>query len=87
VKLLLKSLLFIAGALLILIAIYGFFYFVKDLSRMIDIVEANPDTSLTNPANFPRPQLYIVGFVDSLEHLTLGLLSIFAATRVTIVKK
>ena len=82
-RLFLKAMLLIAGYLLVIIALYGFYYFVKDMARMSEIVAPDIDTSLLTPLNFPRPQLFIVGFVDSLQNFTLGLLAIFAATRLT----
>lgn len=85
-KSLFRALLLIAGTLLIIISIYGFIYFVIDLRRMMDMAKVHQDLEFLSPANFPRKQLYIVGFVGSLEHLTLGLLSIFAATKITIAK-
>jgi len=86
VRLFLKAMLLIAGYLLVIIALYGFYYFVKDMGRMAKIVGPDVDTSLLTPLNFPRPQLFIVGFVDSLQNFTLGLLAIFAATKITTAK-
>ena len=80
-----KLLLIVVGFLLMCFAIYGIFNFLSDLANL----SANLSTVDSKAVDLEwmkitQKRMYIVGFVDSLQTLALGLLCLFASNKVNL---